>query len=173
MASQTSPCLAGKRLAGGIEDATLPFMKIANILVPVDFGDSSRRAVELAVDLAKRFDAKLTLMHGFEVPALAYAGLGMTTVDYLVPIEDAARQCLEGELRSLKEKLPSAVGLFKRGAPWQQILLASDEVGADLIVMGTHGRQGLSHALIGSVAERVVRLSTVPVLTVREPKPAK
>lgn len=148
-------------------------MKIANILVPVDFGDSSRHALDLAVDLAKKFDARLTLVHGFEVPAYAYAGLGTMTVDYLAPIEDAARQCLEGELRKLKERLPSAVGLFKRGAPWQQILLASEEVSADLIVMGTHGRQGLSHALIGSVAEKVVRLSMVPVLTVRAPKVAK
>jgi nucleotide-binding universal stress UspA family protein len=59
-------------------------------------------------------------------------------------------------------------GFFKRGAAWRQILLASEETGADLVVMGTHGRQGLSHALIGSVAEKVVRLSPVPVLTVRE-----
>lgn len=157
----------------GTEDAMMAIMKIQNILVPTDFGDSSRGALEFAVDLAKRFDAKLTLMHGFEVPSYAYVGLGATIVDYLPPIEDAACKCLEAALRDLKAKSPSAAALFRRGAPWQQILLASDEIGADLIVMGTHGRQGLSRALIGSVAEKVVRLSRVPVLTVREPSPTK
>jgi nucleotide-binding universal stress UspA family protein len=113
------------------------------------------------------------LVHGFEVPGYAYAGLGTTTVDFLVPMEDAAHECLEDALVVLKTKLPGSVALFKTGGPWQQILLASEETGADLVVMGTHGRQGLSHALIGSVAERVVRLSPVPVLTVREPRLTK
>jgi nucleotide-binding universal stress UspA family protein len=77
---------------------------------------------------------------------------------------------LEDELVELKSKLPSAVAIFKKGVSWQQILAASEETGSDLIVMGTHGRQGLSHALIGSVAEKVVRLAHVPVLTVRQPR---
>jgi nucleotide-binding universal stress UspA family protein len=76
-------------------------------------------------------------------------------------------------LRDLKAKLPSSVAVFRKGFAWQQTLLACEEAGSDLIVMGTHGRQGLSHALIGSVAEKVVRLSPVPVLTVREPRPPK
>jgi nucleotide-binding universal stress UspA family protein len=148
-------------------------MRIASILVPTDFGESSRQARDLAVDLAKKFDAKLTLVHGFEVPVYAYSGLGTTTVDYFVPIEESARTCLEDALRELRARCPDSVALFKRGAPWQQILLASEEIGADLVVMGTHGRQGLSRALIGSVAERVVRLSPVPVLTVREQRSTK
>jgi nucleotide-binding universal stress UspA family protein len=148
-------------------------MRISNILVPTDFGESSQRALDHAVELAKKFDAKVTLLHSFEVPAYAYAGVGTTTVDYLVPMEESARKCLEDALRDLKAKLPSAVAVFRKGAPWQQTLLACEEAGADLIVMGTHGRQGLSHALIGSVAEKVVRLSPVPVLTVREPRPTK
>jgi nucleotide-binding universal stress UspA family protein len=150
-----------------------PIMRIANILVPTDFGQSSQRALDLAIDLAKKFDAKLTLVHGFEIPVYAYVGLGTTIVDYLVPIEDAARRCLEDSLRELRAKLPTAEALFKQGAAWQQILNASQEIDADLIVMGTHGRQGLGHALIGSVAEKVVRLSPVPVLTVREQRPTE
>jgi nucleotide-binding universal stress UspA family protein len=109
------------------------------------------------------------LTHGFETPAYAYTGLA---VDYL-PLEDAAHKCLEDALRDLRARLPGSAALFMRGTPWQQILLASEETSADLIVMGTHGRTGLSHALIGSVAEKVVRLSPVPVLTVREPSPTK
>jgi nucleotide-binding universal stress UspA family protein len=148
-------------------------MTIANILVPLDFGESSKRALDLAVEFAKKFDATLTLMHGFEVPIYAYSGLGTTTVDYFVPIEEAARKCLEDALRDLNGRLQGSVALFKRGVPWEQILLASEETRADLVVMGTHGRQGLSRALIGSIAEKVVRLSPVPVLTVREPRSAK
>jgi nucleotide-binding universal stress UspA family protein len=148
-------------------------MRIASILVPTDFGESSRQALDLAVDLAKKFDAKLTLVHGFEVPVYAYSGLGTTNVDYFVPIEESARTCLEGALRELKARCPESVALFKQGAPWRQILLASEEIGADLVVMGTHGRQGLIHAFIGSVAEKVVRLSPVPVLTVREQRLTK
>jgi nucleotide-binding universal stress UspA family protein len=148
-------------------------MKIANILVPTDLGESSQRALDLAVDLAKKFDAKITLVYGFEVPAYAYAGVGTTTVDYLVPIEEGARKALEQGIRDLQAKLPSSVALFKKGAPWQQIMLACEETGADMIVMGTHGRKGLSHALLGSVAEKIVRLATVPVLTVRDSTPAK
>jgi nucleotide-binding universal stress UspA family protein len=148
-------------------------MTIANILVPLDFGESSKRALDLAVEFAKKFDATLTLMHGFEVPIYAYSGLGTTTVDYFVPIEEAARKCLEDALRNLNTRLQGSVALFKRGVPWEQILLASEETQADLVVMGTHGRQGLSRALIGSIAEKIVRLSPVPVLTVRESGPAK
>jgi nucleotide-binding universal stress UspA family protein len=75
---------------------------------------------------------------------------------------------LESALRDLKAKWPGSTALFKRGVAWRQILLAIEETAADLVVMGTHGRQGLSRALIGSIAEKVVRLSPVPVLTVRE-----
>ena len=157
----------------GTEDAAPGVMKISNILVPTDFGESSQRALDHAVELAKKFDAKLTLLHSFEVPGYAYVGLGTTTVDYFALMEESARKCLEDALRDLKAKLPSSVAVFRKGFAWQQTLLACEEAGSDLIVMGTHGRQGLSHALIGSVAEKVVRLSPVPVLTVREPRPPK
>ena len=58
-------------------------------------------------------------------------------------------------------------GFVRLGAPWEEILSVATERGADLVVVGTHGRRGFAHALMGSVAERVVRLSTIPVLTVR------
>jgi nucleotide-binding universal stress UspA family protein len=143
-------------------------MKIENILVPSDFGASSHRALSLAIDLAKKFGARITLVHGFEVPSYAYSGLGMAIVDYLSPIEDGARQALQSELRELEGLLPGSVALFRKGVPYREILAAIEETKADLVVMGTHGRQGLRHALIGSVAERIVRLSSIPVLTVRE-----
>ena len=142
-------------------------MRLENILVPTDLGESAGRATEFAVELARKFEARLTLMHGFETPAYAYTGLGMSIVDYLTPIEDAARQQFEEALRDLKGKWQKSSGLFATGTPWQEILRACKEANADIIVMGTHGRQGLRHALLGSVAEKVLRLSPVPVLVVR------
>jgi nucleotide-binding universal stress UspA family protein len=142
-------------------------MRFANILVPTDFGESARQAADLAVGMATTFESKLTLVHGFEVPAYAYSGLNMSTVDYLNPIEDAARKQLEEELARVSEQWPRSSALFLKGAPWQGILQACEEVHPDLIVMGTHGRKGLSHILLGSVAERVVRLAPVPVLIAR------
>jgi nucleotide-binding universal stress UspA family protein len=142
-------------------------MRIKSILLPIDFGESSARATEVAVELAAKFEAELTLMHGLEIPAYAYDTLGVSFVDYITPVEEAARQRLEAALRDVKTKCPRSSSLFVSGTPWQDILRAGKEVNADLIVMGTHGRQGLSHALLGSVAEKVLRTSTVPVLVVR------
>ena len=70
-------------------------------------------------------------------------------------------------LASLRATSPGAKGLLKVGVAWEQILVAAAEVRADLLVLGTHGRRGVAHAVMGSVAERVVRLSEIPVLTVR------
>jgi len=142
-------------------------MRFASILIPTDFGEPARQATDVAVSLAKTFESKLILVHGFEMPAYAYMGLDITVVDYMTPIEDAARKQLDDELAKLTRRWPRASALFMKGPPWQQILRACEEVHPDLIVMGTHGRKGLSHVLLGSVAEKVVRLAPVPVLIAR------
>ena len=79
-------------------------MKIASILAPTDFGGSSGRSLDLAVDMAKQFDAKLTLVHCFEVPGYAYASLGAMPLDVLVAMEESARAGLDKVLREVKEK---------------------------------------------------------------------
>ncbi len=142
-------------------------MRFANILIPTDFGEPAREATDFAVGLAKTFESKLTLVHGFEVPAYAYMGLDVAAVDYLTPIEDAARKLLDDELASLVKRWPRSSALFMKGQPWQQILKACEEVHPDLVVMGTHARKGISHALLGSVAEKVARLAPVQVLIAR------
>jgi nucleotide-binding universal stress UspA family protein len=144
-------------------------MNFSNILVPTDFSETARHACDLSVEVARAFDAKITLVHAYELPAYAYSGLGVTEVDFFTPIEDAARKQLEDEEKRVLLLWPNLVARFRRGPPWQQILRCSEEESADLIVMGTHGRTGLSHALLGSVAEKVVRLAKVPVMTVRGP----
>lgn len=143
-------------------------MKIKHVLVPTDFAEASASALELGVQLARAFDAKLTLLHVWELPIYPYMDF-MLNSTVIAEIEDAATKGLARALEELQKTMPSAQSKLKTGLPWQGILEATGEVGADLIVMGTHGRHGLSRLTLGSVAEKVVRLSKVPVLTAHAP----
>ena len=138
--------------------------KIEHILVPTDFGEASARALDAAATMAKAFDAKLTLLHVWELPIYPYMDFMLNTA-IISEIEDAATKGLARALQELKQDIPGAQSKLKTGAPWQAILEVARELDVDLIVMGTHGRQGLSRVTLGSVAEKVVRLSPVPVLT--------
>jgi nucleotide-binding universal stress UspA family protein len=143
-------------------------MKIKHILLPTDFADASASALELGVQLARTFDAKLTLLHVWELPVYPYMDFMLNSA-VISDIEDAAANGLARALEELQKTMPAAHSKLKTGVPWQGILEAAQEVGADLIVMGTHGRHGLSRLTLGSVAEKVVRLSKVPVLTAHAP----
>lgn len=137
------------------------------ILVPTDFGDSARRATDVAVDFAKRDDAVVTLVHAFELPFDSYSGFMSTPQEVVTQLEEAARGQLASELAELRKRLPSAQSLLLVGYPATEIVVAIQTTRADLVIMGTHGRRGLSRFLVGSVAERVLRESRVPVLTVK------
>jgi nucleotide-binding universal stress UspA family protein len=135
-----------------------------HILIPTDFGEASQAALDLARSLAVKFDAKLTLAHAYTIPVTGYDGLGLTwPVDEL---QRAAKTALDDAFAKARELYPKTESVLLCGEPWQQILDVAKERGADLIVMGTHGRRGLSRVFLGSVAEKVVRLSPIPVLTV-------
>ena len=142
-------------------------MSFERIVVATDFADSSRRALEVAVGIAEQFGSELTLVHSWEAPDYAYAAGLYVVVDVVGPIEQAAVLRLEEATTQLQQRLPRAKSLIRAGVPWEEVLAAAAEVRADLIVMGTHGRRGLERALLGSVAEKVVRMAPVPVLTVR------
>jgi nucleotide-binding universal stress UspA family protein len=139
-----------------------------HILVPTDFGPSAEAALDLAIDLAKTWNAQLTLFHVAEIPPFAYAGMEYSP-DFVTPILDAGTAQLEDLKKKVVARCPNVTTECKLGFPREEILARAEAVGADLIVMGTHGRRGLSRVFLGSVAERVVRLSRVPVLTVRGP----
>jgi nucleotide-binding universal stress UspA family protein len=143
-----------------------------HLLVPTDFGEAAGRALELAISLATPSEAKITLLHACWIPPMAYAGLDTGGLYWPTDaIANAAKKQLEAAITLAKTKLgyPRIEPLVVTGSPWEQILSAAKTHGVDLIVMGTHGRQGMVHALLGSVAEKVVRLSPVPVLTVGAP----
>jgi nucleotide-binding universal stress UspA family protein len=139
-----------------------------HILVPVDFGESSQEALDLGIEFARMFSAALTLVHACEIPAYAYDGASfVAAAQLLAPIEAAARRKLQSTLEAVQSRVPSAKAVLRAGIPATEILAAIDEVHPDLLVVGTHGRHGLGRVLLGSVAEKLVRLSPVPVLTVR------
>lgn len=145
-------------------------VEFKHILVPTDFGESSQRALEIAIDLSNKYHARLTLLHTYEVPVYSYEGMTSSPVDLLTPVREAAERQVDIALADVKKRTPDAQGILRYGVPWQEILRIVENQGVDLVVMGTHGRRGITHALLGSVAEKTLRMSPVPVLTVRAPQ---
>lgn len=141
------------------------------ILVATDFAAASSRALDVAVRLAAENGARLTLLHVCEVPAYAYASMGLSPVDLLAPIVEVAEGHLDELVAATRKRGATVDGVFKVGSPYEQILEVAAEVNSDLVVLGTHGRRGIARAAIGSVAEKVVRLCPVPVLIVHAPAP--
>jgi nucleotide-binding universal stress UspA family protein len=133
-----------------------------HVLLATDFSDASSRALDLALAMA-RDGAELTIVHVCEVPAFTELS---GTIDLVTSVSDAARARLEEHMGPIRKAFPAAKAVLEVGTAWEQILAAAAAARADVIVMGTHGRRGFAHALLGSVAERVVRLSPLPVLTV-------
>jgi nucleotide-binding universal stress UspA family protein len=141
---------------------------LKRILVATDFEESSGQALELAVDLAQKFGSALTLIHVYEVPDYVYFNGSLPAVtQWIAPIRAAATTQLEETLTRVRSLLPGATSLLRQGRPADEIVKAIDEMHPDLVVVGTHGRRGVSHVFLGSVAERVVRTASTPVLTVR------
>jgi nucleotide-binding universal stress UspA family protein len=142
--------------------SALPAFKLKKILVPVDFSDCSRKALQYAIPFARQFDAELVLLHVEELlPAVADMGP--------IPIElpPNGRVELEAVQRSLGGAVSSSTSL-RAGSPHVEIAAAARELGIDLIILSTHGRRGLSRVVLGSTAEKVVRHAPCPVLVVRE-----
>ena len=148
----------------------MPTAEWKRICCPIDFSDASRAAMEVAADLARRFGAELVLLHAYPIPGYTFPdGSVMASPKMMQDLADQAQRHVE-EWRADAEKLtggPRVTAEKAVGEPAAEILEAARDARADLIVMGTHGRTGLEHALMGSIAERVVRRAHCPVLTVR------
>jgi nucleotide-binding universal stress UspA family protein len=137
----------------------------------VDFSGPADSALRYAIALAGELGARLVLTHVFQVPSYAFP-------DAVVPVPpetvDELRRSCEARLgilcRHAAASGVTAEPLLVEGSAFVEIIRAARKVGSDLIVMGTHGRTGLRHALLGSVAEKVVRKAPCPVLVVRPPE---
>ncbi len=138
-----------------------------HLMVPTDFSACADSALGVAIDLASKFDAKITLFHASWLPTAAYdAYCPEGGAWHLDSDARAARETLDAALERVTSRHQKTDSLVAYGEPFEAILQASMDLPADLIVMGTHGRRGLSRVFLGSVAEKIVRLSLIPVLTV-------
>jgi nucleotide-binding universal stress UspA family protein len=142
---------------------------LEHILVATDFGTSSLRAVRFAAELAARLEAQLTVLHVVQESPVVYAddpgvALGFGARD---DRERSAKRELDGFLESLARDATRCDGVIRVGDAAREIVAYAHESECDLLVVGTHGRSGISRLLLGSVAERIVRTSRVPVLSVR------
>lgn len=144
-------------------------VQLRNILCPTDFSEFSARALRHAMALARRFEAKLTVLHVIPYP-LAYGG----DMPYLPspPLVENGSYTKEAEAELHQFVQPAildrvAIDLeIRQGMPWREIRAAAGDLGADLLVMGTHGRGGFERFILGSVAEKVLHSASCPVLTV-------
>jgi nucleotide-binding universal stress UspA family protein len=145
---------------------------IQRIMLATDFSDSAQNATDAAIDFAQKLGARLTLLHVYDAPS--YVG-AYGDVYYAVPskVADQLRDDAERALERLRERAEaagvSADILAIEGLARDVIVAAATSRHSDLLVIGTHGRTGLKHLLLGSVAERVVRTAPCPVLTVHAP----
>jgi nucleotide-binding universal stress UspA family protein len=140
-----------------------------HILVPVDFSEYSEHALDYAIALAAKLDAKVHVLNVVGLPMIGVPEMG---VAFSAGMMDSVMKSNQSALDTLvaARRTKAAIGevMLRVGDAREVILVACEEVGADLIVMGTHGRRGVSRALLGSVAESVVRTSPCPVLTIRK-----
>lgn len=144
----------------------------AEVIVPTDFSEHSLRALDYAVEIADKFSSHLTILYVIE-PLLQAADVSWTKVDF-EELNQSHKEAAEKQLQQLtEERIPKRIHadtaiLF--GKPFVEIVKQARDDNADLIVMATHGRGAISHILMGSTAEKVVRKAPCPVLTVKHPK---
>jgi nucleotide-binding universal stress UspA family protein len=148
-------------------------MQIKTILVPCDFSEHAERAYTWALGLAEQCGAKVILLHAAQM----FTTLGYPESVYLLDLKKMEDEILADANKRLHEfaakKGGSTVSVETRavtGDPFWEICQGVEKEHADLIVMGSHGRTGLAHIVLGSVAERVVRHASCPVLVTRSPK---
>ncbi|MBE7447111.1 MAG: universal stress protein [Planctomycetia bacterium] len=144
---------------------------LKKILCPVDHSECSYLALKYAISLALKDEAKLYLMHVidtrlYDTEIYKFSPYKFDEIDMNKIREDLIKSLPEGTTDVLEVET-----IVIKGIPFYEIVNSATEIGADLIVIGTHGRTGLSHVVMGSVAEKVVRKASCPVLTVRMPSP--
>jgi nucleotide-binding universal stress UspA family protein len=146
-------------------------MTFKKILCPVDFSEDSQQAMQVAAGLARSSQATLVLLYVWQ-PQQWMTDYGMQWPNEVLLEAQAIEEGKLATNRVDAQRLgaPEVVTRLLRGEPWDQIVSVAREDAIDLIVMGTHGRTGLRRALIGSVAERVVRHAPCTVMVVRAPQ---
>jgi len=151
------------------------------ILVPIDYSEHSRAVLSAALKLASGLGAEIDVLHVWDtMPQFPGDWMVTTPTGERRRLEDLVRECAEREMAEfLATNLPSGASVTQRVTPGHPVREILDQLARSdyrSVVIGTHGRRGLKHWTLGSVAERVLRLSPVPVITIPEqhrPKPAE
>ncbi len=145
-------------------------LEITKILVPIDFSDYSKMALEYSIEFAKKFNSKLILLYVIE-PIIYPSDFGLGQIP-INQVDFEIQSKAEEELKKLiDEKVPSELSSeyhVRTGKPFLEIINMAKELECDLIIIASHGHTGIEHILFGSTAEKVVRKSPIPVLTVRK-----
>lgn len=148
-------------------------IQLHRILCPTDFSPTSAHAADYAATVARSCDAELLLLH--VIPEMTYPMRSFGMSHSLEHIQDELQEKATQRIEQRATQLKGEHGdlqvrcILRSGEPHEEALACAQAESADLIVMGTHGHTGLTHALLGSTAEKVVRMSERPVLTVRAP----
>jgi len=144
-------------------------MQIKTILFPTDFSNGARAAMDHAISLAKDYQAKLILLYVIQDISIAewYIPSSLSVADLVDDMQKSASQEMDKWIADVSVTVKNVEKMVVRGVPFVEIIQTAKEKNADLIVIGTHGRTGIDHMLFGSTAEKVVRKSACPVLTVR------
>lgn len=150
-------------------------MDFKHILVPVDYSVHSKNSLEYAAGLAERFGAKLDVVHVWDRPTYVPETVVVVKEGESKSLADMIRENAEREMREFlaSVKLPKGVVVSERllsGEPATTLVEELSRGAHDLVVVGTHGRTGITHLILGSIAEKLVRTSPVPVLTVPKVK---
>jgi len=144
-------------------------MRLQTILVPLDFSPHSAKALEYAIEFAKKFDAKIELLNSYPVYVGAVSPYGIVIPE---SFDKECREAAEREMATWSERVKKAgIPVETRvtpSAPADAISRQAEEHDVDLVVMGSRGLTGLKHFLLGSVAERTLRICPCPVLTVKD-----
>lgn len=146
--------------------------KIKNILLPTDFSKTSLTASEYAENLAKQYNAKLHILHVLEKtpPILAIRSLDLSREKIIESIDADAQLRLDECINKIqKNEDLEIISAIRKGIDYEEIIKYSKEKKVDVIVIATHGRTGILHTLLGSVAEKVIRYSKIPVLVTTPP----
>ena len=145
-------------------------MAAQHFLVPLDFSEYANQALDYAINLASKLGARLTLLHVVQSLPMGGVDMGITLpYTYIEDLEAEITESMNDYLRRVTAAGLEGEVAVVHGVPFHEIIETAKTKQADLIIMGTHGRTGLQHVLLGSVAEKVVRLAPCPVLVARQP----
>jgi nucleotide-binding universal stress UspA family protein len=153
------------------EEETMEQQPLGTILVPTDLSENSQPAICLALSLAKALGSKVTFLYVWPPEFTFEADMKASQDEHFKHVRDAVlaehKKALEDFVARYECGGVPVNCVLKSGPPFLEIIMTAKEIEADLILMGTHGRSGLAHVFIGSVAEKVVRRAHCPVMTVK------